>query len=158
MGKFMANPEDRFRTVPAGEYEVIIQKAELVTKEGKNPYISVDFVVTEGEHKNQHIFDNISLSEKEGAKRRLNGFLYACGMNRGDGEYDTDELVGMMLTVKCVIEEYNGVERARPSSFKASQFAKETPPQAAPSASTATKPAPAPAQRPVAATAVRKPV
>jgi hypothetical protein len=132
----------------------MVHSAELTEPKGKVPYINTDFVIVEGEHKNQHVFDNISLSEKEGAKRRLNGFLFACGVNRGDGDYDTDELVGKLLVVKCGVEEYQGVERARPSSFRMHPSMKGVQ-QAASAAAPA---APAPAPHPAVASVARRPV
>jgi hypothetical protein len=151
MAKFSTDPSERWKTVPKGEYNVMVTKAEVKTpKQGEHDYIEVTMQILDGEYANENITDRLSLSPK--AKPRLNGFLYAAGLAaadaKGETEFDTDDFVNKFLTVKGDVEVYQGQERFRPSSFKEHPDAAKS---AAPAAEAAPAAAPAPAPAPAAA-------
>jgi len=165
MAKFMTDPSDRWKTVPKGEYNVMITKAEIkAAKPDRNDpskekfdYIEVLMQILDGEYAGEVVSDRLSLSPK--ARPRLNGFLYAAGLaspdTKGETEFDTDDFPNKFLTVKGDVETFNGQERFRPSSFKehpdvartaaANASAQQAAPAPAPAAP-APAPAPAPAQ------------
>jgi len=170
MAKFTTDPSEKWKSVPKGEYNVMITKAEIKeSRPDKNdpskekfPYIEVSMQILDGEYTGEVVSDRLSLSPK--AKPRLNGFLYAANLAaadaKGEMEFDTDDFVNKCLTVKGDVEVFNGQERFRPSSFKQhpdvartnEAQAAGTPPAPAPTP-TGAAPAPAPAARPAPAPA-----
>ena len=160
MAKFSTDPSEKWKTVPKGEYNVMITKAEVKDpkpdprdpNKEKHQYIEVAMQILDGEYANEIITDRLSLSPK--AKPRLNGFLYAAGLAaadaKGEQEFDTDDFVNKFLTVKGDVETFQGQERFRPSSFKqhpdvaAAPAAEEAPAQS--DADATPPPAPAPAK------------
>lgn len=173
MAKFSTDPSERWKTVPKGEYNVMVTKAEVKTpKQGEHDYIEVTMQILDGEYAGENVTDRLSLSPK--AKPRLNGFLYAAGLAaadaKGEQEFDTDDFVNKFLTVKGDVEVFQGQERFRPSSFKqhpdaagtapaAEAPAAETPAPATPPAKAAAPAAPAkPAAPPAKAAPARRPI
>lgn len=167
MAKFTSDPSERWKTVPKGEYNVMVTKAEVKTpKQGEHDYIEVTMQILDGEYANENVTDRLSLSPK--AKPRLNGFLYAAGLAtadaKGEQEFDTDDFVNKFLTVKGDVEVFQGQERFRPSSFKQHPDVAKAAPEGAPAAeeAPAAQPpakaaAPAPAAKPAAAPAKAAP-
>lgn len=159
MAKFTTDPSDRWKSVPKGEYNVMVTKAEVKSpKQGEHDYVEVTMQILDGEYQGENIQDRLSLSPK--AKPRLNGFLIAAGLAaadaKGEHEFDTDDFVNKFLTVKGDVETFNGQERFRPSSFKQHPDVART---AAP-AEGAAAPAPAPVAptpAPAPAPAAQKP-
>lgn len=164
MAKFRVNPDEAWKSLPKGEYTVMVTNAVVKDpKQGEHQYIEVTMEVLEGEFKGENIIDRLSLSPK--ARPRLASFIRACGLatpgSGGEQEFDTDDLISRVLTVKGDIETFQGVERFRPSSFKMhpdvaksieAQLNQGKPAASAPSAAA---PAPAPASAPAAAPARR---
>lgn len=176
MAKFTTDPSEKWKSVPKGEYNVMITKAEIkAAKPDRNDpskekwdYIEVSMQILDGEYTGEIVTDRLSLSPK--AKPRLNGFLYAANLAaadaKGEMEFDTDDFPNKFLTVKGDVEVFNGQERFRPSSFKqhpdvartneaqaagsAPAPAPAAPAAAAPAPAAPAKPAPAPARAPAA--------
>jgi pyruvate/2-oxoglutarate dehydrogenase complex dihydrolipoamide acyltransferase (E2) component len=173
MAKFTTDPSERWKTVPKGEYNVMITKAEIKDpkpdprdpNKEKHQYIEVAMQILDGEYANETVTDRLSLSPK--AKPRLNGFLYAAGLaaadTKGEVEFDTDDFVNKFLTVKGDVETFQGQERFRPSSFKphpdaAAPVAEEAAPEAGADEPPTPPPAPpAKAAAPVKPAAPAKP-
>jgi hypothetical protein len=162
MAKFSTDPSERWKTVPKGEYNVMIVKSEVKDpkpdprdpNKEKHQYIEVAMQILDGEYTGETVTDRLSLSPK--ARPRLNGFLYAAGLAaadaKGEQEFDSDDFVNKFLTVKGDVETFQGQERFRPSSFKAhpdaAQPAAEA--EAAPEAGEDQPPTPAPTPTPPA--------
>ena len=173
MGTFEVDPSERKKAIPAGEYTVAVIAAEVMDpkgkpKEGDEPkyqYVQVDFIVQEGEFKGETFMDMFSLSPK--ARPRLATFVTELGLvapgTKGNMSFDTNEMLGRELIVKGKIEEFGGMERFRPTSFKAiapaaggdaaGGAAAPSTPQAAPAAPAAS----APPARPAAAAPPARP-
>lgn len=128
MGTFSVDPNARYKTLPKGEYEVMVRKAEQKdpkpdrddpSKE-KFPYIEVEMEVIGGEFKGEVMTDRLSLSPK--AQPRLAGFIHACGLAdpsaKGQQEFQTEDLVNKVLVIKGEPEIFKGFEKFRPTSFK----------------------------------------
>lgn len=180
MGSFNVDPDARYKTLPKGEYSVMIRDAqekdpkpdrEDPSKE-KWKYIEVTMEVIEGEFKGELMTDRLSLSPK--AAPRLAGFVHACGLvdpsQKGSQQYQTEDLLNKVLVVKGDIESFKGFERFRPTSFKMhpdiartaeasmnseAQAAREQAPAPAPSKPA---PAPTPAQTRTAPAPGRRPI
>lgn len=128
MGSFSVDPNARWKTLPKGEYSVMIRSAEEKTpkpdrndpSKEKHPYIEVTFEVIEGEYKGETFTDRLSLSPK--AAPRLASFVYACGLvdpsAKGRQELQTEDLIHKVLVVRGDLETFQGFDRFRPTSFK----------------------------------------
>ena len=121
MAKFTVNPDEGWKTLPKGEYTVMVTNAVMKSpKQGEHQYIEVTMEVLEGEFKGENIIDRLSLSPK--ARARLASFVRACGLaapgSSGEQEFDTDDLISRVLTVSGDVEVFNGFERWRPAVFK----------------------------------------
>lgn len=160
MGTFEVDPSERKKAIPPGEYTVAVIAAEVVKAKAAKPgddkekfdYVQVDFIVNEGEYKGETFMDMFSLSPK--ARPRLATFVTELGLaapgTKGVMSFDTVEMLGRELIVKGKTEEFGGMERFRPTSFKSLAPLAEAAPEAAPAA-----PAPAPAAPPAAAAPAR---
>lgn len=101
-----------FGYVEAEEYQLRVVKCEYL--EGpKAPYLKWELELTDpnvkatdGESKPGHIFENTTLKEGDNAQFRLRQMCDALGLVWGD--FDTDETIGMELSAKLVIDEYQG--------------------------------------------------
>jgi hypothetical protein len=121
MAKFRVNPSEAWRTLPKGEYTVMVTFATMKQpKQGEHPYVEVTMEVLEGEFKGETMVDRLSLSPK--ARPRIASFVCSCGLIKNvvneEVEIDTDELIGRVLIVKGDVETFNGVGRFRPSTFR----------------------------------------
>lgn len=121
MAQFEVDPSKRFRTLPKGEYTVMVTGATIKEpKQGSYPYIEVQMVVAEGEFTNEVIIDRLSLSPK--AQGRLASFTTAIGLTPpGTNEkvkLDTDDFLNRVLIVSGEPEVFKGFERFRPEVFK----------------------------------------
>ena len=164
MGSFSVDPNERWKTVPKGEYNVMVTKVEQKSpRQGEFDYLEVTMQILDGEYVGENVTDRLSLSPK--AKPRLAGFIHAVGLanpeTKGEQTFDTNDLVNKFLTVKGDVEVFNGQERFRPSSFKmhpdVARVADPAPAAEAPAAEAAPAPAPAPAPAKAPAPAAAKP-
>lgn len=121
MGTFNVDPNERWKTLPKGEYSVMVRSVEEKSpRQGEFNYLEVTMEVIEGEFKGELVVDRLSLSPK--AAPRLAGFVHACGLvdpsQRGVQQFQTEDLVNKVLVVRGDIETFKGFERFRPTSFK----------------------------------------
>jgi hypothetical protein len=120
MSKFTTDPSQSWDCVPKGEYTILIEKADRKKpKEGEHDYIECHMRVAEGEFQNRSIVDRLSLSPK--ARARLSQLVKACGLasanEKGEIEYDTDDLKGCVVVVRGEPEAYQGMEFFRPRRY-----------------------------------------
>lgn len=108
-----------FGAIPAGEYRVKIESAEM--KQGpKSEYVSLQLRVLDGEYANRVLFDNLILGNNDISEKRLNNFFDACGFDGGTHDADTNDLVGIEIIVETYVEDKKDGygEKARVRVFK----------------------------------------
>jgi len=103
----------KFEPVPKGIYEVTIDASwsdEIRTSQNGTQYISLCFVINDGEYANRKIFDNFMIEGK--GIWKLGKLLVAIDMldpaNPSDVRVDTRDLHGKVLKVRVDQREYNG--------------------------------------------------
>lgn len=100
-----------FTPVPEGEYNVVLEKAEMKkAKTDGSDMISVTWSITDEEYENRKLFENYSL--KPQALWKLKNTLGALGFDvSGALEFDVEDLVGQEAVALVVIETYEGKEK-----------------------------------------------
>jgi hypothetical protein len=82
------DPTDTYAPIPAGDYLVIISKAEAkATKNGNGRLLELTLKIVEGQHKGRVIFERLNLwnpnqTAVEIAQRRLSQYCHATGRLR----------------------------------------------------------------------------
>jgi len=111
---FNAKDSDKmggFDPVPAGWYLVEIKKSEMkATKAGTGHYLSIQFVILEGEFKGRYLFallnlDNPNPIAVEIAQKELATICEACEIDEVE---DSTELHGIPMAARVVIKEGSG--------------------------------------------------
>lgn len=100
-----SNVPDRV-ALPEGVYQGTISAAEMKTSSTGNPMLAVTYDINadDGVHK---VFDNYTLVER--AMFKLKDLLKALGYDvSGSLSFDEADLIGGMVNLKVVQEEYNG--------------------------------------------------
>ena len=111
-----ANTEENHSTggfdlLPEGDYIVAIEKADWKdTKAGTGKYINMQFNVIEGEKQGSKLFNILNLVNPNPvavriATQDLNKICAACNMSNVE---DTDELIGIPMSVTVTIDENEG--------------------------------------------------
>jgi len=91
--------------IPVGTYRAVISKAPLTkTKAGDGNYLKMDIQVIDGDHKNRHIFHNVTFQHPNPmavgmGKQQLAAICSAIGINK-DALSDSSELVNKPLRIK----------------------------------------------------------
>lgn len=121
MGKYVVDPSEGRRAIPAGEYMVVVKYAQdKAPRVGTNRYLEVGMEILEGEFKGEVIIDRF-FPENERARGRFVRFLTAVGLvdpgTKGAVEVDTNDIVGTTLVVRGEPEVFRGFEAFRPASF-----------------------------------------
>jgi hypothetical protein len=75
--------EISFEPIPAGEYKAIAENSEMKTSQGGDDYLSVKFVILEGQYKGRKIFNNFNLRHSKAnvaeiARAEFAAFCRAC--------------------------------------------------------------------------------
>jgi len=101
-----------FGPVPEGLYLVEVSNVdfnEMNTTKNGDPYIKLEFQITDGEFQGRKIWDNLIISENEHLKRRLKMFLNRIGgYNTEDVNltFDPDDFQGKQIGIETHIEDY----------------------------------------------------
>ena len=99
---------DDFSPIPAGDYNVVITKADLKnTKSGEGNYINLSLKVEGGEFNGKNVFSMITIRNKstiaeEIGHKNLNSLMSALNLEE---LCDTDQLLGGQLAVSVKIKE-----------------------------------------------------
>jgi hypothetical protein len=100
--------DNDFKPLPAGWYQVSINKAELRnTKDETGQYIAVRYDVTGPTHQGRVVFGNLNIKNKSEkaesiGRAQLGELMRALGLSKVS---DTDQLVGGSLSIKLDVRE-----------------------------------------------------
>jgi len=101
------DPMGEFTPLPTAEYEVMIQDSDMkVSSKGDN-YISLQFVVLDGEYKDRILFENLFLwhaneTTQKIAKQKLLAIQMACGFTDNVESSETLHNIPLILKVKYI--------------------------------------------------------
>ena len=119
----MPEGQGNFEPIPAGWYNVTIQKADLRdTKDGTGQYINIQFSVTGPSYEGRVVFGMINIRNKsqkaeEIGRQQLGDLMRSLGIGRLT---DTDQLIGGSCQIKVKIQEQEGYDpKNTVSAFKA---------------------------------------
>lgn len=107
--------KDSFDPVPEGHYLAKVHGAEITTFNSGNKGLVVDFVITDGDYKNRHVFERFVFVKN--SMWKIGALLLACGLRpKADEEFDfsASDVVGANVKINVGIDTYekNGEERA----------------------------------------------
>ena len=91
--------------IPPGTYRAVITKCPLTnTKAGTGTYLKMDLQIISGEHKNQHLFHNLTMTNKNPnavrmGRRDFTQLVQALGMKTDEVD-DTSQLLNKPLRIK----------------------------------------------------------
>lgn len=109
-----SNVEEGGFNLPDGEYIVKVKKIEQKTSQSSGaPYFNWELMVIQGVKKGTKVFHITSL--KEAALFNLRNTLIACGIDvpKGKMSMDIKSLIGKVMGVTTVNEEYEGKKRPK---------------------------------------------
>lgn len=102
-----------FEPIPADTYRVKILDVKDIESKDKNPGLSFELEVSEGEFAGRKVFDNVYLKQKDGGINKVSYGRVRAYANAGLGEeaaagnsIDTDELKGLIVQVVITKETY----------------------------------------------------
>ena len=113
-----------YGTIPAGWYGVTVSKAEVKpTRAGTGEYINMMYTITGPTHQGRTVWGMINIRNpnpkaEEIGLQQLGELLRAMGIAKLS---DTDQLLGMALSVKVIIKEDDQGEKNEVKGFKALQ-------------------------------------
>ena len=113
-----------YGTIPAGWYGVTVSKAEVKpTRAGTGEYINLMYTITGPTHQGRTVWGMINIRNpnpkaEEIGLQQLGELLRAMGIAKLS---DTDQLLGMALSVKVIIKEDDQGEKNEVKGFKALQ-------------------------------------
>lgn len=111
--------EQDFSPVPPGEYEVTVVDSEVKSSKNDNPYLNLEFEVFGPSHQGRKLWERFMLQNEIGLQR-LKTLARVAGHPNPNYIGDSEELHGLMLTVRVKIEEQEGYDpKNKITSFKA---------------------------------------
>ena len=115
---------ESYNKASEGQHVAKILSVEEKSSQGGNDMLQFCFEVTKGQDKGCRVYENYPLTDT--ALWKLKGLLQAIGV-KADGRIsiDLDKLIGKVLIIEVVWEEYNGQQRARVSECKRVQLEAE---------------------------------
>lgn len=113
----LSNVQSGSKTVPEGNYQVKLSKAEIDKSQSGNDYIKMEFTITEGDRKGSKLFHNCSLQPQ--ALFNLKSVLEALGFEIPGKAFDLDlsDILGLTCEVEVSHELYEGKKKARITEF-----------------------------------------
>jgi len=118
--------DGEFKPLPAGWYQVTINKAELRnTKDGTGQYIAIRYDVTGPTHQGRVVFGNINIRNKSQKAEEI-GLTYLGQLFRALGLAklaDTDQLIGGNLSIKLDVRDAR-TDEATGKTYEASNDVK----------------------------------
>ena len=105
------------QVVPEGRYPARIDKADVrVSKEGGNPYLNIEFTLTEEPLTGRKVWSVFMLEPR--ALWKLRNLLVALGYPvQGTSDFEPTDLIGQEVGIVVTHEEYQGQLRARANTF-----------------------------------------
>lgn len=108
---------ESFNKASEGQHVVRIISIDEKESQGGNDMLQACFEVAKGADKGSRVYENYPLTDT--ALWKLKGLLQAIGMKaEGKISLDLDKLIGKMLIIEVIHEEYNGQTRARVSECR----------------------------------------
>lgn len=109
--------------LPEGEYTVMVESAEIVKKDQKDPYLSMDFVIaSEGEYMNRRI-RGVIVSMGENSQWKLAQFAQAIGLSgTGKCQVNTDDIKNRMCRVRGATRPWKGTDGINRKRFEADVY------------------------------------
>jgi len=98
-----------FSAVPPATYELEIVKVKHQVSQAGNPMLVVQYkIINDDEYTGKMVFENVSLVPE--ALFTLKAISMATGLEI-DSDFDTDDLIGEVVTAVLDVETYNGKDK-----------------------------------------------
>lgn len=105
-----------YQRVSEGIHRAKISEIQEKTSQGGDQMLQVAFEVIKGDDKGNKVFDSLVLTDK--ALWKFKSLLQVLNMKcEGKVAVDLDNMIGKVLDINVIHEEYNGVTRAKISEY-----------------------------------------
>lgn len=105
-----------YQRVSEGIHQAKISEIQEKTSQGGDPMLQIAFEVIKGDDKGNKVFDSLVLTDK--ALWKFKSLLQVLNMKcEGKVAVDLDNMIGKVLDINVIHEEYNGVTRAKISEY-----------------------------------------
>lgn len=101
-------PEEggNYKPIPAGDYTVVLSKADMADTKSGGKMIKINAVVLDGEHEDRVVFDNVNIvnanpTAQEIGQARLSAICHAVGNLKPT---DTQELLNIPIQITVCIQ------------------------------------------------------
>ena len=107
---------ESYQRVSEGIHRAKISEIQEKTSQGGDPMLQIAFEVIKGDDKGNKVFDSLVLTDK--ALWKFKSLLQVLNMKcEGKVAVDLDNMIGKVLDINVIHEEYNGVIRAKISEY-----------------------------------------
>lgn len=107
---------ESYQRVSEGIHRAKISEIQKKTSQGGDQMLQVAFEVIKGDDKGNKVFDSLVLTDK--ALWKFKSLLQVLNMKcEGKVAVDLDNMIGKVLDINVIHEEYNGVTRAKISEY-----------------------------------------
>lgn len=107
---------ESYQRVSEGIHRAKISEIQEKTSQGGDPMLQIAFEVIKGDDKGNKVFDSLVLTDK--ALWKFKSLLQVLNMKcEGKVAVDLDNMIGKVLDISVIHEEYNGVTRAKISEY-----------------------------------------
>jgi hypothetical protein len=107
---------ESYQRVSEGIHRAKISEIQEKTSQGGDQMLQVAFEVIKGDDKGNKVFDSLVLTDK--ALWKFKSLLQVLNMKcEGKVAVDLDNMIGKVLDINVIHEEYNGVTRAKISEY-----------------------------------------
>jgi hypothetical protein len=107
---------ESYQRVSEGIHRAKISEIQEKTSQGGDPMLQIAFEVIKGDDKGNKVFDSLVLTDK--ALWKFKSLLQVLNMKcEGKVAVDLDNMIGKVLDINVIHEEYNGVTRAKISEY-----------------------------------------
>ena len=107
---------ESYQRVSEGIHRAKISEIQEKTSQGGDPMLQIAFEVIKGDDKGNKVFDSLVLTDK--ALWKVKSLLQVLNMKcEGKVAVDLDNMIGKVLDINVIHEEYNGVTRAKISEY-----------------------------------------
>lgn len=107
---------ESYQRVSEGIHRAKISEIQEKASQGGDPMLQIAFEVIKGDDKGSKVFDSLVLTDK--ALWKFKSLLQVLNMKcEGKVAVDLDNMIGKVLDINVIHEEYNGVTRAKISEY-----------------------------------------